>query len=202
MLAVSKTRQTDEIREAFRFGQRAFGESYLQEAVKKIKDLNMLKLEWHFIGRLQSNKTRSITEHFDWVHSLASLKHAERLSAQRPTSLTPLKVCIQVNISHDNNKDGHSPNELGEMIERYANLPNLSVQGLMTVPSQTTDLEAQRIPYRRLRQLRDKLRTEDLPLDTLSMGMSSDLEAAIAEGSTLVRIGTAIFGPRLYNMEN
>ncbi|MEN8177047.1 MAG: YggS family pyridoxal phosphate-dependent enzyme [Pseudomonadota bacterium] len=202
LLAVSKTRHVDEIREAARLEQRAFGESYLQEALEKIKQLKDLTLEWHFIGRLQSNKTRSIAEHFDWVHSIASLKHAQRLSDQRPEILPPLKICIQVNTSGEGSKDGHNPDELAGLIERYANLPNLELRGLMTIPAPAETLEAQRRPFKRLRLLRDALRTENMPLNTLSMGMSKDLEAAIAEGSNLVRIGTAIFGPRLYNVKN
>lgn len=202
LLAVSKTRQASEIREAARLGQRAFGESYLQEALVKINELKDLKLEWHFIGRIQSNKTKPIAEHFDWVHSLASLKHAQRLSSQRPANLYPLKVCIQVNTSGESSKDGHTPDELADQIERYANLPNLELRGLMSIPAMTSTLEAQRHPFKLLRELRDSLRTDNMPLDTLSMGMSQDLEAAIAEGANLIRIGTAIFGPRQYNMEN
>lgn len=202
LLAVSKTRHVSEIRAAFKLGQSDFGESYLQEALKKINQLNDLKLEWHFIGRLQSNKTKLIAEHFDWIHSLASLKHAQRLSEQRPAYLSPLKICIQVNTSGESSKDGHTPNELAGLIEHYANLPNIELRGLMTIPASTSTLEAQRRPFRLLRELRDTLRTEHMPLDILSMGMSQDLEAAIAEGATLVRIGTAIFGPRQYNVEN
>ncbi len=202
LLAVSKTRQVREIREASELGQRAFGESYLQEALVKINEINDLQLEWHFIGRLQSNKTKPIAENFDWVHSIASFKHAQRLSDQRPSNLCPLKVCIQVNTSGESSKDGHTPDELAGLIERYANLPNLELKGLMTIPATAATLDAQRRPFKLLRELRDSLRTESMPLDTLSMGMSQDLEAAIAEGANMVRIGTAIFGPRQYNMEN
>ncbi len=202
LLAVSKTRDVSEIRAAARLGQQAFGESYLQEALEKIEQLKDLELEWHFIGRLQSNKTKPIAEHFDWVHSLASLKHAQRLSEQRRPDLPPLKVCIQVNTSGEESKEGHTPDELPGLIERYANLPKLKLMGLMTIPAPAVTMEAQHHPFRLLRELRDSLSTENLPLDTLSMGMSQDLEAAIAEGANLVRIGTAIFGPRLYNRKN
>jgi PLP dependent protein len=199
LLAVSKTRAASEIRQAVKLGLLAFGESYPQEALEKIRQLDDLALEWHFIGRIQSNKTRSIAEHFDWVHSIASLKHAQRLSEQRPPHLPSLKVCLQVNTSGEDSKGGHRPEELADLLEDYANLSRIELRGLMTLPAPADDLEGQRQPFMRLRQLRDSLRTENLPLDTLSMGMSQDLEAAIAEGSNLLRIGTAIFGPRLYN---
>ncbi len=202
LLAVSKTRNAQEIREAAMLGQRVFGESYLQEALEKIRQLKDLDLEWHFIGRLQSNKTKPIAEHFAWVHSLASLKHAQRLSDQRPQGLPPLMACIQVNTSEEISKEGHSPGELPGLMGHYANLPNIQIRGLMSIPAPAATLETQRLPFKRLRELRDDLRTENMTLDTLSMGMSDDLEAAIAEGANLVRIGTAIFGPRLYNVEN
>lgn len=202
LLAVSKTRSVRDILDAVNLGQRCFGESYLQEALSKVKELSRQNLEWHFIGRIQSNKTRPIAEHFDWVHSLASLKHAERLSSQRPSILPPLKVCIQVNTSGETSKDGHTPDELGKLISHYADLPNIDLMGLMTIPAPAAKLEQQRVPFRLLRELRDSLRSEAVPLETLSMGMSQDLEAAIAEGSNLLRIGTAIFGPRQYNVKN
>ncbi len=198
LLAVSKTRSADEIRALAQLGQRHFGENYLQEAEGKIDRLQDLTLEWHFIGRIQSNKTRSIAERFDWVHSLASLKHARRLSEQRPTHLAPLNICLQVNTSGEASKDGHTPEQLEALIGDYARLPNLRLRGLMTIPAPATG-EAQHQPFRLLRQLRDRLATAELPLETLSMGMSDDLEAAIADGATIVRIGTAIFGPRAYN---
>jgi pyridoxal phosphate enzyme (YggS family) len=200
-LAVSKTRQAGEIRALAGIGQRAYGESYLQEALDKIRNLRDLRLEWHFIGGLQSNKTRPIAENFAWVHSLANLKHAQRLSDQRPIGLPPLKVCLQVNTSGEQSKRGLHPDELVELFGRYAELPNLSIEGLMTIPAPARDIPSQRRPFRLLRELRDRLRTETLPLETLSMGMSDDLEAAIAEGANLVRIGTAIFGPRQYNAQ-
>lgn len=198
LLAVSKTRSADEIRELYRLGQHSFGENYLQDAEAKIELLQDLPLSWHFIGRIQSNKTRPIAEQFDWVHSLASLKHARRLSEQRPPQLPPLNVCLQVNTSGEASKDGHSPEELAQLLDDYQRLPNLRVRGLMTIPA-PAEGQDQHLPFQRLRQLRDRLATPDHPLETLSMGMSNDLEAAIAEGSTMVRIGTAIFGPRAYN---
>jgi PLP dependent protein len=199
LLAVSKTRSAAEIRALAALGQHRFGENYLQEAEAKIEQLRDLPLEWHFIGRIQSNKTRTIAELFDWVHSLCSLKHARRLSAQRPQHLPPLNVCLQVNTSGEASKDGHSPDALAALMDEYAALPNLVVRGLMTIPAPAQGLERQRQPLYLLRTLRDSLRSERLPLETLSMGMSDDLEAAIMEGATLVRIGTAIFGPRAYN---
>ena len=200
LLAVSKTRQIEEIQALAAVGQLAFGESYLQEALDKIARLRGLGLEWHFIGRLQTNKTRSIAENFAWVHSLDNLKHAQRLSNQRPQGLPPLNVCIQVNCSGERSKGGHRPDELVDLLHSYAVLPNIKIRGLMTIPAPTQDLPSQHVPFRMLRELRDRLRTESLPLETLSMGMSGDLEAAIAEGANLVRIGTALFGPRQYNV--
>ena len=202
LLAVSKTRSDRELLACAELGQRMFGESYLQEALSKIEALKGQNLEWHFIGRIQSNKTRPIAEHFAWVHSLASLKHAQRLSSQRPTGLPPLKVCIQVNTSGESSKDGHTGEELVNLIDAYASLPNIEIRGLMTIPAPAETLEQQRLPFRRLRELRDSLRRHELPLETLSMGMSQDLEAAIAEGANLLRVGTAIFGPRQYNVKN
>ncbi len=199
LLAVSKTRDAEEIRALARLGQRAFGENYLQEAETKLGQLEDLDLEWHFIGRLQSNKTRPIAERFDWVHSLASLKHAQRLSEQRPPRRPPLNICLQVNTSGEASKDGHAPEELARLIDAYAALPNLRLRGLMTIPAPAEGVEAQRRPFRMLRELRDRLATPERPLETLSMGMSDDLEAAIGEGATLIRIGTALFGPRAYN---
>ena len=201
LLAVSKTRDAEEIRALSEIGQQAFGESYLQEALTKVANLQDLNLEWHFIGRLQSNKTKPIAENFSWIHSLASLKHAQRLNEQRPTRLSPLNVCIQVNTSGEQSKDGHQPDELIELFDRYVELPNLRIRGLMTIPAPAQDIQSQRHPFRLLRELRDSLRTQKTPLEVLSMGMSDDLEAAIAEGANLLRIGTAIFGPRQYNVK-
>jgi PLP dependent protein len=199
LLAVSKTRSADEIRALAQLGQQRFGENYLQEAEEKIDQLRDLPLQWHFIGRIQSNKTRPIAERFDWVHSLCSLKHAQRLSQQRPAELPPLNFCVQVNTSGEASKDGYSPQELEAVIGDYAVLPNLRLRGLMTIPAPAEGAEEQQRPFQLLRRLRDRLATPDRPLDTLSMGMSDDLEAAIGEGATIVRIGTAIFGPRAYN---
>ena len=198
LLAVSKTRSAEEVRELYNLGQRSFGENYLQDAEAKIELLQDLPLSWHFIGRIQSNKTRPIAERFDWVHSLASLKHARRLSEQRPSQLPPLNVCLQVNTSGESSKDGLSPEELTQQLGDYLQLPNLRVRGLMTIPA-PAEGEDQRLPLQLLRRLRDRLATPEHPLETLSMGMSNDLEAAVAEGATMVRIGTAIFGPRAYN---
>jgi pyridoxal phosphate enzyme (YggS family) len=199
LLAVSKTRSAEEIALLADLGQQRFGESYLQEALTKIDQLRERRLEWHFIGRIQSNKTRAIAENFDWVHSVASLKHATRLSDQRPSGLPPLNICLQVNTSGEASKDGHSEEALREQFEAYTALPNLRVRGLMTIPAPVVEEAAKHTPLKRLRLLRDELNSAQSPLDTLSMGMSDDLEAAIAEGATMVRIGTAIFGPRQYN---
>jgi pyridoxal phosphate enzyme (YggS family) len=198
LLAVSKTRPAEDIREALAAGQRHFGESYLQEALEKIQALADTQAHWHFIGRIQSNKTRSIAENFEWVHSLYSVKHAQRLNSQRPDELPPLKVCLQINLGGEETKGGIRPEEATELIARIRELPRLSLQGLMTLPPPEEEFDKQRLPFRTLRELRDQLANSELPLATLSMGMSDDLEAAIAEGATIVRIGTAIFGPRNY----
>jgi pyridoxal phosphate enzyme (YggS family) len=198
LLAVSKTRTSDEITTAFNCGQTSFGESYLQEALTKINQLKDKPIEWHFIGRVQSNKTRSIAENFDWVHSIDKLKHAQRLNDQRPDSMEPLNICLQINIDDEKSKGGVQPEDATDLIQQINKLPRLHLKGLMTLPTPTNELGAQRQPFRKLRELRDQLATNDLPLDTLSMGMSDDMEAAIAEGSTIVRVGTAIFGPRNY----
>ena len=198
LLAVSKTRTTDEIMTAFKCGQRCFGESYLQEAVNKIDQLNNDEIEWHFIGRVQSNKTRLIAEKFDWVHSIDKLKQAQRLNDQRPEPLPPLNICLQINIDNEESKGGVKPDDAAGLIQQISQLPRLHLRGLMTLPSPTNNIDDQRKPFRRLRELRDQLATKQLPLETLSMGMSDDIQAAIAEGSTMVRVGTAIFGPRNY----
>ncbi|MEW8028987.1 MAG: YggS family pyridoxal phosphate-dependent enzyme [Candidatus Thiodiazotropha sp.] len=199
LLAVSKTRSAEEIGLLADLGQQHFGESYLQEAVTKIEQLRDKGLEWHFIGRIQSNKTRAIAENFAWVHSVASLKHATRLSDQRPSGLPPLNICLQINTSGESSKDGHDEETLREQFKAYTALPNVRIRGLMTIPAPAADEAAKHAPLKRLRLLRDELNNTNAPLDTLSMGMSDDLEAAIAEGATIVRIGTAIFGPRQYN---
>ncbi len=196
LLAVSKTRPAEEIREAFSAGQNRFGESYLQEAIDKIEQLKDIDIEWHFIGRVQSNKTKLIAENFHWVHSVDTLKQAQRLNEQRPTTLPPLNICLQINIDAEASKGGISLQQSTELIQEIQQLPRLQLCGLMTLPAPATELEEQRRPFRILRELRDQIATPELPLETLSMGMSADLEAAIAEGATIIRVGTAIFGPR------
>jgi pyridoxal phosphate enzyme (YggS family) len=196
LLAVSKKQEVAKIRSAHAAGQFAFGESYLNEALEKMDALADLSIEWHFIGRIQGNKTRQIAERFSWVHGLTDLRHARRLSQQRPPELPPLKTCIQVNLSGEESKAGIPAGAVNDLLLGCAELPGIQVVGLMTLPPPETDEEAQRAPFRALRELRDKLATPGSPLAELSMGMSADLEAAIAEGSTLVRIGTAVFGPR------
>lgn len=198
LLAVSKTWPAEAVREAAIAGQRAFGENYVQEGVDKVEALRALGLEWHFIGPLQSNKTRVVAEHFDWVHSIDRLKIAERLAEQRPAALPPLSVCLQVNVSGEATKSGVAPDAVEDLARRVAALPGLRLRGLMAIPAPAADFAAQRLPFRRLREIYEQLRAGGLPLDTLSMGMSHDLEAAIAEGATLVRVGTAIFGERNY----
>ena len=195
LLAVSKTKPAAAVREAHACGQRDFGENYLQEALNKQAELSDLALTWHFIGPIQSNKTRPIAEHFAWVHSVDRLKIAQRLSEQRPTQLPPLNICLQVNVSGEVSKSGCTPDELPALAKAVSQLPNLRLRGLMTIPEPTSDLAQQHAACARLRQLRDDL---NLELDVLSMGMSDDLEAAIAEGATWVRIGTALFGARDY----
>jgi PLP dependent protein len=198
LLAVSKTFPAAAVREAFAAGQRAFGENYVQEALAKIDALADLRpaIEWHLIGPLQSNKTREVAAAFDRVHTVDRLKVAERLSAQRPDGLPALNLCIQVNISGEASKSGVAPAELSALARAVAALPRIVLRGLMSIPAPTDDVAAQRASHRRVRELIDALRADGLALDTLSMGMSADLEAAIAEGSTLVRVGTAIFGAR------
>ncbi|HSM99309.1 MAG TPA: YggS family pyridoxal phosphate-dependent enzyme [Gallionella sp.] len=198
LLAVSKAFAPGMLREAYRAGQACFAESYVQEALDKIAALKDLAIAWHFIGPIQSNKTRSIAENFTWVHSLDRLKIAERLSEQRPAHLPPLQVCLQVNISMEASKSGVSPNEVSALAHAVAKLPNLKLRGLMAVPAPVESITAQRLPFAQLRVLRDQLNRQGLQLDTLSMGMSHDFVAAIAEGATMVRIGTAIFGKRDY----
>jgi PLP dependent protein len=200
LLAVSKTFPAEDVRAAHAAGQRAFGENYVQESVEKIEALADLRasLEWHFIGPLQSNKTRPVAERFDWVHSVDRLKIAQRLSEQRPAGMAPLNVCLQVNVSGEATKSGVSPQEAAQVAHEIAALPNLRLRGLMSIPEPESTLDAQRAPHRQLRELFDALRAGGLALDTLSMGMSADLEAAVLEGATIVRIGTAIFGARDY----
>ncbi len=200
LLAVSKTFGPERVREAHAAGQAAFGENYVQEALAKMGALADLRarLEWHFIGPLQSNKTRPVAECFDWVHSVERLKIAQRLAEQRPAGLPPLNLCLQVNVSGEASKSGVAPGELPALAAAVAALPPARVRlaGLMSIPEPAPDAAAQRAAHRRLRELRDALRDRGLDLPTLSMGMSADLEAAIAEGSTIVRVGTALFGAR------
>ncbi|MDN7133608.1 YggS family pyridoxal phosphate-dependent enzyme [Halomonas sp. MC140] len=199
LLAVSKTKPASMIRQAWQLGQREFGENYLQEALEKQAELADLEgLVWHFIGPLQSNKTRSVAEHFDWVHSVDRLKIAQRLNEQRPTHLAPLNICLQVNISYEDSKAGVLPEELETLAREVATLPNLRLRGLMAIPAPAKTLAAQRQPLAALRETLTTLQSQlpEAPLDTLSMGMSDDLEAAVLEGATLVRLGTAIFGAR------
>jgi pyridoxal phosphate enzyme (YggS family) len=198
LLAVSKTWPLASVIEAADAGQRAFGENYVQEGVDKIAAISGRNLEWHFIGPVQSNKSKPVAEAFDWVHSLDRLKIAERLSAQRPAYLPPLQVCVQVNVSGEASKSGCAPDETLALCRAVAALPGLNLRGLMAIPEPTDDPFAQHAPFRQLREIHDHIRAAGLPLDTLSMGMSHDLEAAVAEGATIVRIGTAIFGERNY----
>jgi pyridoxal phosphate enzyme (YggS family) len=198
LLAVSKTFGADAVREAHACGQRAFGENYVQEALDKIVTLTDLRpqLVWHLIGPLQSNKTRPVAEAFDWVQSVDRLKIAQRLSEQRPVDLAPLQVCLQVNINAEPSKSGLLPDQVRVVAQAVALLPRLRLRGLMAIPAPAADLAAQRAPHRALRELLAALNDGGLGLDTLSMGMSADLEAAVAEGATLLRVGTAIFGGR------
>ena len=196
LLAVSKTFGVDAIRSAHAAGQRAFGENYVQEAIDKIALLRDLEIIWHFIGPIQSNKTRQIAGHFDWVHGIDRLKIAERLASARPASMAPLQVCIQVNIGDESTKSGVDPAGALALAQSIMQLPQLELRGLMTIPPASVDTTLQRHHFAQLRKLRDTLAASGIPLDTLSMGMSADMEAAIAEGATLVRIGTAIFGSR------
>ncbi|GAB3368178.1 YggS family pyridoxal phosphate-dependent enzyme [Massilia agri] len=202
MLAVSKTFPAEAVLEAMAAGQRAFGENYLQEGLDKMQEVARLQpdavLEWHFIGPIQSNKTRPIASNFQWVHTVERLKIAQRLSEQRPEELGPLDICIQVNISGEASKSGASEDELPELARQVAALPNLRLRGLMAIPEATKDEAQQRAAFARLRALFEALRAQGLALDTLSMGMSGDLKAAVAEGATIVRIGSAIFGVRHY----
>ncbi|MCS5593904.1 MAG: YggS family pyridoxal phosphate-dependent enzyme [Porticoccaceae bacterium] len=199
LLAVSKTRTPEQVKQANDNGLTSFGENYLQEALKKVYALKPLILDWHFIGPIQSNKTRQIAENFAWVHSVDRLKIAQRLSAQRPATMPPLNICLQVNIDDEPTKAGFESSGLLGVVAEIARLPNLRLRGLMAIPEARKDKQEQRIPFRQLRRLRDEINQSldnSQKLDTLSMGMSADLEAAILEGATIVRVGTDIFGPR------
>lgn len=202
LLAVSKTFGPEAVLDAVAAGQRAFGENYLQEGVDKIRAvaeaLPATALEWHFIGPIQSNKTRPIAEHFDWVHTVEREKIAQRLSEQRPAALAPLNICLQVNISGEASKSGVTPDQLQALARAVADLPNLKLRGLMAIPEPEIDFARQRAAFAQLRVLFEQLRAEGFDLDTLSMGMSADLRAAVHEGATIVRVGSAIFGARHY----
>ena len=196
LLAVSKKQPLAKIREAAAAGQRDFGENFVQEGVEKVEALAELGLTWHFIGHLQSNKTRLVAENFDWVHTIDKLKTARRLSEQRPAHLPPLNICLQVNVDDEDSKAGSAANDLPDLAAGCAEVPNLRLRGLMCLPAIRDGLEAQRIPFATLRELAEKLRRGGIDTDTLSMGMTADYPAAIYEGATIVRIGTALFGAR------
>ncbi len=198
LLAVSKTQSAQAVREACAAGQHDIGENYVQEARRKQTELDDLRgvLRWHFIGALQRNKTREVAAHFDWVHTIDRLEVAQRLSDQRPQGLAPLRVCIQVNVDGEASKAGVAPEAVESLARAVAALPRLELRGLMSIPEPTDDAQQQRAQHRRLRDLLETLKRAGLAVDTLSMGMSADLETAVAEGSTIVRLGTAIFGAR------
>jgi PLP dependent protein len=200
LLAVSKSFGAEAVLQAAACGQQAFGENYVQEAIDKIARIRAMRpdlaLEWHYIGPIQANKTRTIAEYFDWVHSIEREKIAQRLSQQRPAHLPPLNVCVQVNISAESSKSGVKPDDVLPLCRAIQALPQLRLRGLMAIPEPAASKDAQRKPFAALRRLSEQLRAQGLPLDTLSMGMSADLDAAVAEGATMVRIGTAIFGSR------
>ncbi len=203
LLAVSKTFGPEAVLEAVLAGQRAFGENYVQEGVDKIHAVAQARgctpLEWHFIGPIQSNKTRLIAENFDWVHTIEREKIAARLNEQRPAQLHPMQVCLQVNTSGEASKSGVAPDEVASLARAVAGMPRLKLRGLMSIPEPEEDFDRQRAAFRVLRELYDTLRADGLELDTLSMGMSADMQAAIMEGATIVRVGSAIFGARQYN---
>ena len=196
LLALSKRKPAQAVLAAYNAGQSAFGENHLQEAVEKIRALGDAEIEWHFIGPIQSNKSRPITQHFDWAHSIDRYKVAKRLNEQRETQKAPLNVCIQVNVSAETTKSGVTLDQVPVLAESIANMPNLRLRGLMAIPSPEDNFNAQRAPFKRLKEALDSLTDAGHNVDTLSMGMTNDMEAAIAEGSTMVRIGTAIFGSR------
>lgn len=198
LLAVSKTKPVATIQIAIEAGQCCFAENYLQEAVKKIMYFKNPQLIWHFIGSIQSNKTRDIAQLFQWAHTIDRIKIARRLNEQRPDHLPPLNICLQINISGENSKSGIAPDELIQLANDCSSLANIKIRGLMAMPVQDSDFERQRIPFRELKRLFTELQSTHPELDTLSMGTTNDLEAAIAEGATIIRIGTAIFGSRNY----
>ena len=196
LLAVSKKKPSGDIRAAYACGQREFGENYLQEALRKMQELADLDISWHFIGAIQSNKTRSIAESFDWVHCVDRVKIARRLSEQRPAELPPINACIQVNLDQESSKAGIALDEVPELARQLTDLPGLRLRGLMTIPAPRSELDEQRRAFARLAESLAQLQQDGIDCDTLSMGMTQDMEAAILEGSTLLRIGTAIFGER------
>ena len=198
LLAASKTNPAEQVKKAWQAGQTIFGENYLQEALEKILVLSDLSIEWHFIGPIQSNKTKRITANFAWVHSVDRKKIADRLSRDRPEMLPPLQICLQVNVSGESTKSGVSPKLVADLASHVVGLPRLKLRGLMAVPELTTATALQRSQFHMLRDTYDQLRQDGFDLDTLSMGMSEDMDIAIAEGATIVRVGTAIFGPRRY----
>jgi pyridoxal phosphate enzyme (YggS family) len=202
LLAVSKTVPASVIRAACSAGQQAFGENFVQEALDKMSGLRDLPLQWHFIGPIQSNKTRAIAENFSWVHSVDRLKIAQRLSEQRPANLPPLNVCLQINVSGEATKGGVAADEAEALAHAIAILPRLQLRGLMAIPAPAAELAAQRAPFAQMRKLLQKLNMAGLKMDTLSMGMSHDMTAAILEGATIVRVGTAIFGSRNQELKN
>jgi pyridoxal phosphate enzyme (YggS family) len=198
LLVASKTHPAERVREAWLAGQTIFGENYLQEALAKMPVLADLPIQWHFIGPIQSNKTKRITENFAWVHSVDRIKIADRLAKDRPESLPALQICLQVNVSGEDSKSGVAPEELAHLAAHVVRLPRLKLRGLMAVPELTTATALQRSQFHMLWELFDRLKRDGYELDTLSMGMSEDMDIAIAEGATMVRVGTAIFGPRRY----
>lgn len=204
LLAVSKKHTSQSIREVYENGQRAFGENYVQELLDKKQELSDLDIEWHFIGPLQSNKAKKIAEVAHWVHAVDRFKIAQRLSDNRPAELPPLSICLQINISGETSKSGIQPDELADLALKVSELPNLTLRGLMVIPAPESDFQKQRDVFSQVNQLKDTLQAQlsanhsNVILDTLSMGMSNDLEAAVAEGATIVRVGTAIFGQRAY----
>ncbi len=199
LIAVSKTRSVQEILAAVVQGQIHFGENYAQESVDKIAEISDIRLVWHFIGPIQKNKTRLIAENFSWVHSVDRESVAVRLNNQRPSTLPALNICLQINIDNENTKSGITPSELLPLAEAIRQLPNLKLRGLMAIPGVSTDFDRQSASFQKMTELLAELKQHDFDVDTLSMGMSNDFEAAIAHGSTMVRIGTAIFGPRHYS---
>ena len=205
LLAVSKTRSEKYIQSAFANGLNAFGENYLQEALNKIQALESLAAEWHFIGPLQSNKTKPVAENFSWVHAVDRIKIAKRLNDQRPENLRPLNICLQINIDNEPSKSGVAPNEAIDLALAVSELPNLCLRGLMAIPMARQDIDSQRRPFRALRLLKEDINQQldnSQKLDTLSMGMSGDIEAAILEGATILRVGTDIFGLRTEKVDN